>query len=721
MDLTNDKTGRLAERLNTSPYREFNFAVYGIGAVAKSVIDALPHLRIAGLMDKAPENTGKIIYGKRVLDYHEVIGAVDAVIIASSDVYWETIFKRIAFLKSEHGKEIFFTNGEIAALQQGDASVSGNPYWNVTAAQLEAAIDAHEVISFDVFDTLVLRGVSRPEDLLQVVEAEAKGLAMGPEQFLNARKQAEERCLRESGENFTIDDIYGQLAQAAGLPEAEAKHLRELEVAAEIDHAVPRQELLRLYRHCLAGKKSVYLISDIHLPLPVMEQILSRCGIEGYAGLLVSCEAGASKKSGALWERYARVVAGKTALHIGDSDRADVANPLPHGIDTFKVMGPYEMLLASSIRDAAVHSTTLPDSKAVGLLLARLFDNPFALSGKKGVPEISSLFDFGYVFFGPLLYNYFSWLTAELEAGRFDRVLFLAREGYLLEKLYAGIVRRLDRDDLPEGIYFKTSRRMASVAALKTAADVHETLKDSFSGTTKQLLNNRFGVPCRDEADSDEIMVNTDPRLKTVVDDHLEEILENAARERAGYLRYIREIGLKPGSRLALSDIGIKGSIQYYLGRFFDADFFGFYVTGFVGAWNPYGMADRTKALFPESPPGHGRPSNVMKYHILFESALAAPEGMYIKANPDGTFVNGPCFNNQRLFAQKAQLHAGIEAFILEMLELNGKAMPPVSPALVDEIFGLSMDGRMTIAPEVKETFFVDELFGVVNEKKIWD
>ncbi len=278
------------------------------------------------------------------------------------------------------------------------------------------------------------------------------------------------------------------------------------------------------------------------------------------------------------------------------------------------------------------------------------------------------------------------------------------------------MVGRLGVADGPETIYFKTSRRMASVASIRTREDIFETLEDSFSGSARDLLRNRLGIdPGREE--TEEIVVNTDDKVKRLVDNYEAEILRNAAEERESYLSYMRGLRLNDGSKIGLADIGIKGTIQYHLEKIIDADLTGCYLTGYSGNENPYGLGGRMKALYPARDP-----SNLLKYHILFESVFTAPEGMYVRVDPDGKFVHGPKFANQQLFSKKRSIYRGVERFVLDVLDLHGNLPKgPFDRTLIDELFGLAMSGDCCIQKRVTDAFFVDEMFGTISEKKIWD
>ena len=720
---TSGKNALLLDSLSKNCNQGKRLAIYGLGAVAKMLIDVLRDRNIMGLMDKDPANIGKQIYGHKVLSIAEVIDTVDTIIIAASEVYWQTIYSRIAFLKECHGKNILYSDGTPASADTYDGTIHDNPYWSVSAEQIRKEIDRHSVISFDIFDTLLCRKLARPDDILDEVSERAKALLPATLNFIHVRKEAEEHCRKAITPDFSIDQLYQIMVKLFPISEDTAYRLKQLEIDTETDSVLPRNEVISLFQYAVQKNKRIFLVSDFHLPSSILRNMLQNADLSlDQAALIVSCEHGKSKKEGNLWAAYRQIIGKTCALHIGDNDVADISNPRSFGITGTKVMGCGEMLLSSSLRDLTEHCLTVQDSKVLGLIQSNLFNCPFTLSKHKGIPEVTDPFSFGYVFLGPLLYSYFAWLINELEQEKFDKVLFLAREGYLLENIYRKIVNKLNFiKTLPSAIYFRTSRRMASVASLKTDEDIYQTLKDSFSGNVGELLKNRFGINIAKNISKEKI-VNSDPKVREILSRHISAILQNAAEERRCYINYMRSIGLQETNRLAIADIGMKGSIQNYLGKFFSAEYVGFYITALTGAANPYGLGESIRAFFPEDPMKPKTASNAFKYHILFESSLVAPEGMYIRALADGKFVNASGFGNQRFYAKKEEIHRGIEAFIFEMLAMNDNKLRELpSKKLVDQIYGLPMSSKIKMSDELKSSFFVDELFGVVSEKKIWE
>lgn len=66
-------------------------------------------------------------------------------------------------------------------------------------------------------------------------------------------------------------------------------------------------------------------------------------------------------------------------------------------------------------------------------------------------------------FFAPIMTAFLLWILRVIYREKFDEVLFSSRDGYLVYKLYSKMCRKWDLD-LPKGIYFYTSRKLAMLS-----------------------------------------------------------------------------------------------------------------------------------------------------------------------------------------------------------------------------------------------------------------
>jgi FMN phosphatase YigB (HAD superfamily) len=692
-------------------------AVYGLGVVAQNVLQILNAFTVVGLMDKDPANGGKTIYGKPVLTEQEVVErGVQAIVIAATDIYWNTIAARLASFCGKAGIHIVFLNGTLA----DDAQEEPDPLGIVqgTRTSLEGEISKHEVISFDLFETLVTRLASRPDDILERAIARTKADLKVNGDLLAVRKEAEAACCTLYGRyRFSLADVYEWMAEHRGLAPEVTVALHKAELAAEIRLAAPRQTMIDLLAQALASRKKVCIVTDTHLSRETITSILERCGVPEVSNIFISCETGASKFSGELFDQVKDYFPTKRILHIGDNAEADGVRPRQRGLSAFPILSPGVMLAHSRLRELLVPARTAQDGLLLGILAHALFDDPF--TPVKERVRIDALRQFGYVFLGPLLLVWMAWLIAQLRKNKADKLLFLAREGYFLTRIYNSLRATNHLNDLPEGIYFPASRRMASVASLRTPQDAAALLRDEFSGPSCQLLQLRYGVTSASAA-QDGVVTNSDPESLALIEAHMDSILANAADERRCYLAFMATLGVTPQTRVAVADLGIKGTIQHALQVVLEREISGYYITGFFGNVNPYGMHTNTAALFPQV---QGEASSqIYRYHHLCESVLVAPEGMYVRATADGTFVHAARQQNQRLFDKKEEIFAGIRSF-LESWPLMEEAVEQlqISPELVDALFGMAMSHKIDIDESIKATMYVDENYRAESEKRIWD
>lgn len=197
--------------------------------------------------------------------------------------------------------------------------------------QIKRQIDAHEIISFDVFDTLIERKCGRPPNVFGIM-----GGQLGEKSFARRRVEAE-RIARtgSSQEEVTLGDIYESFA---GLTVEQAERYKAIELECEKSQAVQKAIGRHLFEYAKGNAKRILIISDMYLPETFIGSLLKENGYRGYEKLYVSSEYGLQKKTGSLYKEIKGdlQIEGETWLHIGD-------NPIADGFGTGK------MSIASSI------------------------------------------------------------------------------------------------------------------------------------------------------------------------------------------------------------------------------------------------------------------------------------------------------------------------------------------------------------------------------------
>lgn len=297
---------------------------------------------------------------------------------------------------------------------------------------IQKKIDKAEIVSFDIFDTLVFRLVNKPSDVFEFVNLLHNSKSERDDNvynFKSERIKAEEKARLKSGrQEVTLLGIY----QNVGNYNNEIKRkLIEEELFCEKAFILPNIETIGLYRYALKNNKKVIIISDTYLSETFIAEVLKKCGITGYHRLYVSSEHKFTKSSGELFRHILKsecISAGKW-LHIGDDLRSDIINPGKFGIKTYhykrRINSPKELRIEDY----------------VFLNLAQEYRQKEKYRKLKGEPanknkHDSDAYKFGYHIFGILILGYINWLHNKFLQNKISSVFFFSREGYFIKKAY---------------------------------------------------------------------------------------------------------------------------------------------------------------------------------------------------------------------------------------------------------------------------------------------
>ena len=132
-------------------------------------------------------------------------------------------------------------------------------------------IDRHPVISFDIFDTLLMRRTWYAEDVFDLVGYKAAREGINIPSFRELRLKAQDAL---GLTNPNIYDIYDSFVNITGVTEAVRNRLIELEFEIEKEVLIPRNSMVDMLKYALTMKKAVYLISDMYLPTEFLTELL---------------------------------------------------------------------------------------------------------------------------------------------------------------------------------------------------------------------------------------------------------------------------------------------------------------------------------------------------------------------------------------------------------------------------------------------------------------
>lgn len=307
------------------------------------------------------------------------------------------------------------------------------PFRDRRVGALETLVDSgdYDLLSLDVFDTLVWRMVPAPVDVFFLVARElaqrgALYESSSLESFVSERIDAERRARRAvPGHEVTLDAIY------AAFPRGYLRTLAPREVAAlefEVEQRLvrPNPEMLALLDRARRRGMQTALVSDTYF---TRRQVRALAGVST-DHTLVSCEHGVSKFMGlhrVLVERSR--VAPARILHVGDNSASDVEGPAPIGIARYwlgRFPEAYEKLVDTELPVIYSHRAPFIAAPDAGLT---------ALRGRMMFAAATEYERWGAGVLGPVVAGFCDWVAGRCRALGITSALCLMREGRVLKQV----------------------------------------------------------------------------------------------------------------------------------------------------------------------------------------------------------------------------------------------------------------------------------------------
>ncbi|MEI2260378.1 polysaccharide biosynthesis protein [Stenotrophomonas indicatrix] len=590
------------------------------------------------------------------------------------------------------------SDGSLALAAEGERNVYDALQTGLSDRLTLAALDAR-MVTVDIFDTLVTRAFLTPAAARDHLAWRLQR-QWGISDFARHRADAES-CLREILQRDpTLSEIHDELAARLSLPDVDADMLAGAERAHERAVLSPRQGVLAALAH--AQLMPLTAFSDMYLSGDDMHQVLPGEVQQHVSRWWISCETGLRKDAEGSWKQLAQREGREDGrwLHVGDNEHADIQVPQLAGLLTpVHVLRPSALLdVVPALRPLRHPSGTQapwPEQLWRGLLangFATLADtSPHRLLGR---PQLDARM-LGHAVLGPLVLDFLLHAVSAAHRHDVDHLLFLSREGYLLEQAFTRLQGAYPAATSLKGSYFLASRRATLLPALFTTADLPLIVQGTFNGPLRGLLQARLG----DEAATQIATLQTglmerDVFLPEMAGDVLhwlepaaDALLALAGQQRQSYRAYWAR--MMDNSTPMVVDVGYAGSIQRNLARMLGSPLGGYYMALRAGA---SALADHgwAEARYFDGRSGSSEDDSVILANdLLLESLLAAPQGQF---NGFAGSADAPRFGPMELTAKAvstlADVHAGALAFIDEACTAIGQ-----------DIAGLNLDAEGVQVP----------------------
>ena len=281
-----------------------------------------------------------------------------------------------------------------------------------------------KVYSFDIFDTLLLRPYADPQYLWK--ELEERENVKG---FAKARKKADaitfKKAIAANGET-TIEEAYNLMPKY--------KHLMEKEFALEREVLRANPEMLSLWKELGKQGKRRVIVSDMYLPSDFIKSILCENGFDDFDGFYLSRDYNVRKSTGKLFQvmLHAENVDAKDVLHIGDNQDSDVEQPQKLGIQT-----QHYKKVITRLWDIC------PFLRYVdGRLSGTLALGWHQFTTKR--TDCTYWHRLGFILAGVLGYVYVKWIVETAKSIGKNRLMFVARDGYVWKNICNEIFPQID-------------------------------------------------------------------------------------------------------------------------------------------------------------------------------------------------------------------------------------------------------------------------------------
>jgi len=336
--------------------------------------------------------------------------------------------------------------------RRSESSEHLQKHLGMSVEQYADKLSAYDVISFDVFDTLIFRPLSVPTDVFYLL-----GNELGIMDFKNLRARAEwDARVKHNAQNGNMEinlaDIWNRLQEDVGVPSEKGQKL-EIEIESSLCYANPF--MLQIWNRLRAAGKKIIIVSDMYLPGETIAHILEKAGYIGAERIYVSNEYHKSKADGTLFKKVREDLysVNLSIVHVGDNPHSDRDMAGECGFDVI----PYQ----NANRNMLLYRT-FDMSPMIGSAYRATVSNHLY----SGLQSYSMEYEYGFIYGGLFVLGYCGFIHEYYEKHGIDKLLFLSRDGDILKQAYD----YLYPEDSTEYVYW--SRK--SAAKLEVFYDKHD-------------------------------------------------------------------------------------------------------------------------------------------------------------------------------------------------------------------------------------------------------
>lgn len=484
--------------------------------------------------------------------------------------------------------------------------------------EIKKIIDSKDTVSFDIFDTLLLRNIYKPTDIFKILEKEVLE-KYDIKDFFTIRINCEANSRTEKNNNETsLDEIYELIENKT---KEKMDYVKKREIELELEFITANPFMKEIFEYAKIQNKNIILISDMYLPKDIVRKLLKKADYDDVP-LYISCEYHANKGTTELYD----LVCKKEKLnknkwvHIGDNKYSDYEQAKKFGIDAI-------------LYDKVNTKDKLKEPKTIESSIIRGIQNNYVYNGK----ELSYWEKFGVLYASPIYFGFTNWLF-KLTKNE-DNLFFLARDGYIIKKIY-DMFLNYEKSDI-KTYYLYCSRKTFQLPALLdkskdelinflvpfiddvefnvSIADILKSLNLDFKNYKYEL--SIFGFENENEIITKNNHYQAKKFFKYIYSDIEIDIINN----RNKVIKYLKQEKVYDYEKINIMDIGWGGSAQEAMNIFTGKEIMGYYL-GTIPTHKKDILCNSLGFAFDEAKPNKYY-KKIFHMPMMYELIFSAPEG----------------------------------------------------------------------------------------------
>jgi predicted HAD superfamily hydrolase len=437
--------------------------------------------------------------------------------------------------------------------------------------------DNIKVISFDVFDTLMLRPFEKPTALFSFLNPFVDDIIKEKINFKDLRKKAEKTARKTlSGvDEVNIDEIYENFTE---IPTKLKGAIKFLEMEAELKLCFPRESGRILYEVAKARGLKLVATSDIYLETEDLTKLLNKNGFY-FDEVFSSASLRKTKRRGSIYPLIAEKlkVLPKDILHIGDNKKSDIIMAESAGLATFYLpILKKELYKNPFYKEIFRGEKCVLTSASIGMICDKLDREEQEIHKTSLFGE--SPYKLGFNAFGIILFAFSRWVFGMCKKHNIKKLFFIARDGYIMQKVFEVLYKNVGI----ETSYLECSRRSLLPILINSKEDVVRYFTKRYRNTTiKDFIIQKlecdplkiqdrlkdFGFKSmEDKIKHFFFRKMAKKRLLKVVSFYADEIFEKMQAEKANAMLYLKKSGVLEDG-VAICDVGYSGTIQNIINK----------------------------------------------------------------------------------------------------------------------------------------------------------